>query len=172
MSAARSLKVITAIAVVMVMFLYFMAIVAMQLFGGSYNGPDIADCLAMQARPRPRPRPCSCLCAHLPTAPMACLTLQAYLTMLTQPTLLTMCIHCVCTHCVCTHRVYSPCVLTVCTHRAQPGDGRVCTGGINAHNQPLHFDYFIVALANIFTVATTENWIGFMWTCYDTNGAP
>ena len=166
MSAARSLKVITAIAVVMVMFLYFMAIVAMQLFGGSYNGPDIADCLAMQACPRPRPRPCPrpcpCLCAHLPTAPMACLTLQAYLTMLTLPALLT----------VCTHGLYSPSVLTVCTHRAQPGDGRVCTGGINAHNQPLHFDYFIVALANIFTVATTENWIGFMWTCYDTNGAP
>ena len=34
MSAARSLKVIGAIAVVLLMFLYFMAIIAMQLFGG------------------------------------------------------------------------------------------------------------------------------------------
>merc|ERR1740133_408192 len=81
MSAARSLKVIGAIAVVLLMFLYFMAIIAMQLFGGIW------------------------------------------------------------------------------------GDG-----GIDAHGQGLHFDYFIIAFFNIFIVITTENWIGFMWTTYDNMG--
>merc|ERR1740133_249670 len=41
MSAARSLKVIGAIAVVLLMFLYFMAIIAMQLFGGIWGDGGI-----------------------------------------------------------------------------------------------------------------------------------
>lgn len=39
MSAARSLKVIGAIAVVLLMFLYFMAIVAMQACRCTYHAP-------------------------------------------------------------------------------------------------------------------------------------
>ena len=39
-------------------------------------------------------------------------------------------------------------------------------GGIVVHNNPLHFDYFLVALATIFQVITTENWIGVMWGAY------